>query len=560
MDEFGKPIKVGALVLARWKRAPKYYNARVESIDYENNTCHLRYLDGDHDPCVPGSHIRMPQTMEDYFDDMIMTKRKAPDEIPLMDNPDKYYTLQEVVEHASNQSLVAILHWLNTIPDCPYPLRMEEFNYKYDENHKIVNATTGQRFHWAGQAHYDSLGDVVLEYIQQQLKEKYNLQELLLPNDPESQKLHRTRRVNIFHSPDLLTAKRICWLIQGSGPIRPGQWARALCINESLDIGAMFKYVEAAQARGYAVVILNPNGGLVEPSAQEEYDKYRQLRAEYFASRLKQARGSSEGVNPEETKNVAPTSLEPHPSYFRESMLQIPTKSPDSNDIDHVKLKEIILRAVGPEMSPGKRYFILDQRKDHRINQSTAESKPHRHISTKSASSGKLAPKIAIPGHGDRETHTCTVYEELISKAQATEHTIIAQGAGGYSVLSLLKKHHTTLLPVLRSIAFTDSVHEIDEETPAGVVKFLQTNAVNWVASLGALDAPEHLHRGLRNSGCVHVSAGTKLHEYTPGSAFEAVWRFIDSRSIDNPNGVEYPIPEMKPPVVFKRKSYCNQS
>ncbi len=44
----------------------------------------------------------------------------------------------------------------------------------------------------------------------------------------------------IFHSEDLFTnTDLLAVLIQGVGAVRPGQWARALCINDSLDTGSM---------------------------------------------------------------------------------------------------------------------------------------------------------------------------------------------------------------------------------------------------------------------------------------------------------------------------------
>ena len=40
------------------------------------------------------------------------------------------------------------------------------------------------------------------------------------------------RRVPIFVSPNLDTKATVLLLVQGSGAVRPGIWARALCIND----------------------------------------------------------------------------------------------------------------------------------------------------------------------------------------------------------------------------------------------------------------------------------------------------------------------------------------
>ena len=48
-------------------------------------------------------------------------------------------------------------------------------------------------------------------------------------------------------------------LIQGTGAVRAGIWARKPIINDSLDIGTVFPMVLWAKQRGLAVLIMNPN-------------------------------------------------------------------------------------------------------------------------------------------------------------------------------------------------------------------------------------------------------------------------------------------------------------
>ena len=47
--------------------------------------------------------------------------------------------------------------------------------------------------------------------------------------------------------------------MKGSGAVRAGMWARALCFNDSLKSGAVLEYVKKARSQGYSVLILNPN-------------------------------------------------------------------------------------------------------------------------------------------------------------------------------------------------------------------------------------------------------------------------------------------------------------
>jgi hypothetical protein len=68
-------------------------------------------------------------------------------------------------------------------------------------------------------------------------------------------------RVPIFVSPNLGSKATVVLLVQGSGPLLPGFWARTLCINDvrGLHWGSMLPFLEQCDARGWGVVILNPN-------------------------------------------------------------------------------------------------------------------------------------------------------------------------------------------------------------------------------------------------------------------------------------------------------------
>ena len=50
-------------------------------------------------------------------------------------------------------------------------------------------------------------------------------------------------------------------LIQGTGAVRSGIWARSVCINDNLMHGSMLPQVEWAVMKGYAVLVMDPNAG-----------------------------------------------------------------------------------------------------------------------------------------------------------------------------------------------------------------------------------------------------------------------------------------------------------
>eukprot|EP01124_Arcella_intermedia_P022202 TRINITY_DN3262_c0_g1_i1.p1 TRINITY_DN3262_c0_g1~~TRINITY_DN3262_c0_g1_i1.p1 ORF type:complete len:474 (-),score=94.87 TRINITY_DN3262_c0_g1_i1:34-1455(-) len=64
---------------------------------------------------------------------------------------------------------------------------------------------------------------------------------------------------NIFVSSNVYDCSTLLLLIQGSGAVRAGQWARALCINENLDLGTILPYVKKAQELQWGIVVFNPN-------------------------------------------------------------------------------------------------------------------------------------------------------------------------------------------------------------------------------------------------------------------------------------------------------------
>jgi hypothetical protein len=131
----------------------------------------------------------------------------------------------------------------------------------------LVNITTGKPFHWVNQIHYDALGDIIVKHIQEMMVKDYGLKEILLPlakppteTEGESPKKPYTGPFNnIFVSDDWNTCDKLMLLIQGSGAVRAGQWARALCINENLDLGTILPYLKKCKELGFGVIVFNPN-------------------------------------------------------------------------------------------------------------------------------------------------------------------------------------------------------------------------------------------------------------------------------------------------------------
>lgn len=86
----------------------------------------------------------------------------------------------------------------------------------------------------------------------------FTIDEIDLPRvTPEALKKHA--RCNIFLSSNFWNCERLLVLVQGSGPVRPGQWSRSLCLTHSIQAGSLLDYIELAQETKMGVIVLNPN-------------------------------------------------------------------------------------------------------------------------------------------------------------------------------------------------------------------------------------------------------------------------------------------------------------
>ncbi|UJR08188.1 hypothetical protein I4U23_012461 [Adineta vaga] len=151
---------------------------------------------------------------------------------------------------------------LLTIPKTKTPTSIEDFNYSYKDSNHLRHCLTDEKFIFLSQRHYNALGNCIDTYIQSLMKsDPWNYREIWLPEKTENtDDDDHHDQVNIFTSDDFETNENGCLiLLQGSGVVRPGQWARSCCINESLDIGSMFPYMTKAKEHNLSVIILNPN-------------------------------------------------------------------------------------------------------------------------------------------------------------------------------------------------------------------------------------------------------------------------------------------------------------
>ena len=106
----------------------------------------------------------------------------------------------------------------------------------------------------------------------------YGLSEVWVPeNRHVSAQFHDKPKANIFMSPEFLDenraeenrGKRALVLIQGTGAVRAGIWARSVCINESLELGSMLPFIDLCRNLSIPVLVMNPNMS-TDPETNQE--------------------------------------------------------------------------------------------------------------------------------------------------------------------------------------------------------------------------------------------------------------------------------------------------
>lgn len=157
----------------------------------------------------------------------------------------------------SNQFFHQLKHQNLTSPEFWNSVLIDYFKYSFDSSRCLKDVNTGifnsgAGYEFQDQESYDNLGYVIVEYIQSVMINQYSMKEVRIPNHDSP--------CNIFHSQDWTKNKqKALIIIQGAGEVRAGQWARSVCINDSLDKGSVFKFLDFAKEEGYSVIVMNPN-------------------------------------------------------------------------------------------------------------------------------------------------------------------------------------------------------------------------------------------------------------------------------------------------------------
>ena len=139
----------------------------------------------------------------------------------------------------------------------------ELINYKYNEKGELLHKETGEKCgRIKTQKEYELVGEYVEKYIENKLIDTFNLVTLYVPNKnliDFSKRDEKQSQCKILITHDFPTNPKCLMLIQGTGAVRLGQWARSVCINENIYLGSMIPYVKKALDNKWSVIIFNPN-------------------------------------------------------------------------------------------------------------------------------------------------------------------------------------------------------------------------------------------------------------------------------------------------------------
>ncbi|XP_040011442.1 cotranscriptional regulator FAM172A homolog isoform X5 [Xiphias gladius] len=136
-------------------------------------------------------------------------------------------------------------------PPFTFPKTLEEFEYVFNEHGQLRHIKTGEPFvfnaredlHRWNQKRYEALGEIITQYVYELLEKKCNMTKALLPVDATEDEPTSF----IYLSQDALSnPSKLLVLIQGSGVVRAGQWARRLIINQDLDSGTQIPFITRA--------------------------------------------------------------------------------------------------------------------------------------------------------------------------------------------------------------------------------------------------------------------------------------------------------------------------
>ena len=144
----------------------------------------------------------------------------------------------------------------------------KDVNYKYNNDGELHKKKSKERVKMLEKNEYEKVGIYVIKYIQYKILSEYNLLPMFIPLNPEKDLKKISNYLDpdteipqcqIYCSEDFFTNPKCLIIIQGTGAVRVGIWARQICVNDNIKNGSMISYIQTALEKKYSLIILNPN-------------------------------------------------------------------------------------------------------------------------------------------------------------------------------------------------------------------------------------------------------------------------------------------------------------
>ena len=148
-----------------------------------------------------------------------------------------------------------------------HDLKIAQHNFVGDTGYYFTDEgefldKSGNKFEYAvhpiqtkNQERYEDVGEAVTDHIYKVMENDFNLERVPIPRESKDEKTSF-----VFMSEGFIESpRRKLVLINGSGAVKAGQWARSIIINDNLMSGSMLPYIEWANKNEYDILVLNTN-------------------------------------------------------------------------------------------------------------------------------------------------------------------------------------------------------------------------------------------------------------------------------------------------------------
>ena len=137
----------------------------------------------------------------------------------------------------TEESKTASDHHYCTVGLVDYKQLLDQKGFEFSgEQCKLkIKGAPDEPFPKMSQCEFEEIGELVQGWVRQTMRESFGMKELWIGGSENGPKC------NIYVSDDFETNKDRCLiLIQGTGAVRAGVWARSVCVNDNLSLGSMF--------------------------------------------------------------------------------------------------------------------------------------------------------------------------------------------------------------------------------------------------------------------------------------------------------------------------------